>query len=367
MSAGFARLVDLARETSSEGRRELLREVTDMFFVAGPDRTPGADALFDVVLRDIAKTMQESVQRELAERFADAPDAPRGLISDLVSSENFVVAEPILRRSSVLSDTDLMDMIQSGSEDHRRAIAERSAVSETVSSALVAQSDDDTLTLLVRNAGARLSREAFEHLFERAREHDGLTNGVVGRADAPLDLLNEIVLAVSSELRQQILARNAAVSPEELDLALERARANLNRRQKTPPMGTDFSQAEADVQRRAEQGQLNAGTLVAYYRENKLNHFLAGLAHMTGVDVNMTQAIIGRADMDALAMICRAGGIERPLFVTIAVLACGGQRAMGRAEEYGRLYAEVPVEAAQREMRFYKVRRANTGAAAAVA
>jgi len=178
-------------------------------------------------------------------------------------------------------------------------------------------------------------------------------------------MLNEIVLAVTSELRSQILARNASVSADDLDSALERARASLNRRKRTRPTDADFAEAEAEVQRRVGLGQLNAGTLVAYYRENRLNHFLVGLAHVTGVDVSVTQAIIGRADMDALAMICRASGMERPLFVTIAVLACGGHRAMSRAEEYGKLYAEVPVEAAQRAMRFYKVRRTNAATAAA--
>jgi uncharacterized protein (DUF2336 family) len=366
MSAGFARLVDLARETTSDGRRELLREVTDMFFATREERTPQADRLFDDILRDVAKTMQDEVLRALAERFADVGDAPQGLIKDLASS-SFAVAEPILRRSPLLQDAELVSMIEGGDERHRRAIAERAEVSEAVSNALVEQADDDTLAALAHNKGAKLSRRGYEHLFERARQHEGLTSGVVGRVDAPLDLLNEIVLAVSSELRSQILARNASVSPEELDLALERARGNLNRRSQAAPQAAAFAEAEADVQRRINRGQFNAGSLVAYYREGQMSHFIVGLAHMTGVDVDVTQAVIGRGDMDALAMMCRAGGIERPLFVTIAVLACGGQRAMGRAEEYGRLYAEVPVEAAQRAMRFYKVRRANAPAATAVA
>jgi hypothetical protein len=56
-------------------------------------------------------------------------------------------------------------------------------------------------------------------------------------------------------------------------------------------------------------------------------------------------------------MICRAANIERPLFVTLAVLIGGGDDAMARAEEFGRMYNSVPVEAAQRAMRFFKVRK----------
>jgi hypothetical protein len=68
--------------------------------------------------------------------------------------------------------------------------------------------------------------------------------------------------------------------------------------------------------------------------------------------------IIDRKDIDGLAMICRASNIERPLFVTLAVLTCGGDEAMQRAEEFGKLYNDVPVEAAQRALRFMKVLKA---------
>jgi hypothetical protein len=80
---------------------------------------------------------------------------------------------------------------------------------------------------------------------------------------------------------------------------------------------------------------------------------------------NTTHTIVARQDMEALAMICRASNIERPLFVTLAVLCCGGSDAMAQAENYGKLYTAVPVEAAQRAMRFYKVRKSAGPSAAA--
>ena len=43
--------------------------------------------------------------------------------------------------------------------------------------------------------------------------------------------------------------------------------------------------------------------------------------------------------------------------MTLAVLACGGENAMSKAEEFGKLYNNVPIEAAQRAMRFLKVRK----------
>lgn len=360
MSARFAQLMNLAQERSSDKRRELLREVTDMFFVsAEKGRTAAQAALFDTVLREIAVAMQDTVLRELAERFSGAPDAPIGLMRDL-ANHAFEVAEPVLRRSTVLGEADLLAIVEKQGDEHRLAIAQRERVSERVSSALVARGDDATLRALVANAGAQISRGDFETVFARARGDEALTQGVVNRADAPLDLLNDIVFAVSKALRAQILARNAAVDPTALDLALERAQARVERR--NPGMSEAYAAAERDVRRKASCGELSAATLIGYHRADMREHFLVGLAHLTDVDVSVADSVIARGDMDALAMMCRASDIERPLFVTMAVLACGGERAMDKAETFGQLYTDVPIEAAQRAMRFYQIRRTNADA-----
>ena len=97
----FAKLVDLAKSTDGEQRRELLRQVTDLFFQSAGARTERESALIGDVLQMVAVEMQESVLAELANRFADAPDAPIGLMRDL-ASHSFEVAAPVLRRSVAL-------------------------------------------------------------------------------------------------------------------------------------------------------------------------------------------------------------------------------------------------------------------------
>jgi uncharacterized protein (DUF2336 family) len=119
----------------------------------------------------------------------------------------------------------------------------------------------------------------------------------------------------------------------------------------------------AFIQSKKNSGELNARLLVSLYREAKQAHFLYGLSEITNLEPETVADLINRRDVDGLAMICRAAGIERPLFVTLAVLACGGDEAMQRAEEFGRMYNNVPIEAAQRAMRFFKVRKSAAQAA----
>lgn len=351
----FAKLVDLARASDSEQRRDLLREVTDLFFETSGSRNARETALFDDVLQLVAAEMQDTVLAELSELFADAPDAPAGLMRDL-ANHAFEIAAPVLKRSKALDEQTLLQIVNYQSQNHIKAVAERPDVTETVSDAIVRFGDDNALDALIRNDTAKISRPSMEAAVDRARRNSFLHEGVVRRQDLPLDLLNEMYFVVENTLRDQILQRNASVDPKTLDDALARARDRMRR--SAGDMSAEAKNAMAFIQSKRASGELNARLLVSLYREAKQTHFLYGLAEITHLDVDTVADLIERRDIDGLAMICRAANIERPLFVTLAVLACGGDDAMTRAEEFGRMYNNVPVEAAQRAMRFFKVRKA---------
>ena len=76
-------LVELAKEKSSERRRTLLREVTDLFFEETPDSGSATSHKFDELLSSLAEQTAQDAREELSQRFADAPQAPRGLVLQL--------------------------------------------------------------------------------------------------------------------------------------------------------------------------------------------------------------------------------------------------------------------------------------------
>jgi uncharacterized protein (DUF2336 family) len=351
----FAKLIELARTTDSGQRRELLREVTDLFFETSASRSERETALFDDVLQLVAAEMQEGVLAELAHQFANADDAPVGLMRDL-ANHAFEISEPVLKHSRVLDEQTLLQIVNYQSQQHIKAVAQREQVSETLSDAIVKFGDDNALDALIRNDGAEVSRTSMEAAVDRARRNAVLHEGVVQRRDLPLDLLNEMYFVVEANLRNQIMQKNASVDPATLDAALSKARARITK--SVGDMGAEAKNAMAFIQSKKNNGELNARLLVSLYREAKRTHFLYGLAEITNLEHETVANLLERKDIDGLAMICRASNIERPLFVTLAVLACGGEEAMDRAEEFGKLYNAVPIEAAQRAMRFMKVRKA---------
>ncbi len=356
-------LIALAREPSSEKRRELLREITDIFF-ARPDNEPGPElALFDDVLTQLASEMEAAVRTELAERLAPAALAPSRLLKSLAGDEAIEVARPLLEGSGSLSDHDLISVARSRGQAHLQAISRRGAVSEVVADAIVERADDNTLGVLLANDGAVLSRLAHQTAVERAEANPALHAAVINRRALPVDLLNEMYFVVEKQLRAKILERNAELDPDALEAALAAGRNRLAAEDGALP--ADFAAAQRAVQAMAARKARTPEAMAAMLRGRETTKFMVALAELAGIDFATARLILERRELDALAIVCRAADFGRALFITFAVLVLDRDAdPMGRASEYGALYAELSKDAALRTLRFWRMRRQSVEAAA---
>jgi uncharacterized protein (DUF2336 family) len=347
-------LIALAEEGSSEKRRALLRELTEHFF-GGQARSEAEDGLYGDVMARLADDMETAVRAELAARFAEVADAPRTLIRRLANDEASV-AEPVLARSPVLTDEDLLGVVRRHGQAHLRAVSNRTTVSEAVSDVIVARGDDETLGALLRNDGARLSRQASETAVERARANPALHEAAVERAALPPDLLNDMYFVVEARLRSRILEQNAKLDPALLDSALAAGRDRVAAEDGALP--ADYSECLAYVEELRAAGQLTPQMLARFLRSGGKTSFLIALAQLSDIDFHTARQIIDRRELDALAVVCKSADLDRALFLTYAVVLLNDDGdAMAKAHAYARMYAELTRDAALRTLRFWRMRR----------
>ncbi len=347
-------LIAMAADGSSENRRKLLRELTESFFGA-PTRSAAEDSLYDAVLVSLTTDMETAVRAELAARFADVADAPRGLIRRLANDEA-AVAGAVLRASPILTDEDLLSVVRTHGQEHLRAVSIRPTVSEAVSDIIVERGDDVTLGTLLRNDGAQLSRAASETAVERAKVNPALHEATVTRSALPADLLNEMYFVVEARLRQQILEQNARMDPALLESALAAGRTRVASSDGALP--ADYSESLAYVEELKAAGQLTPQMLARFLRSGGQTSFLIALSQLADIDFHTASQIVQRRDLDALAVVCRSADLDRALFLTYAVVLLNDDGdAMGKAHAYARMYAELTIEASQRTLRFWRMRR----------
>ena len=105
--------------------------------------------------------------------------------------------------------------------------------------------------------------------------------------------------------------------------------------------------------------------LAGFLRARETTKFLVALSELADIDFHTARRILERRELDALSIVCKAAGFDRSLYLTFAVLMLDRDtNAMGRAREYGELYEALPREAAQRTIRFWRVRRNSADIAA---
>ena len=348
----LATLVELAAEPSSDKRRELLRTVTDLFFDAPDDYNPSEIDLFGDVMGAISSDLETEIRQDIAGRMANLPNPPQNLLNQLAQDE-IAVAAPVLSQSPALSDETLIEITKNQSQDHMLAVTKRPEVSEHVSASIVEHGDDSIVASLLENEGATIDRPTMEQVVERAATSEVLHKPIVNRSSTPSDLLNEMFFVVSSKLKKEILEINENLDEAALDAVIDESHEKFA----SPDTGLK-SPAEKAIDEAEEFRNLNESFLVELLKNRQLAEFLFGFARLTGIDVQTAKRILQDRSAEALAIACKASRFDRATFSTFVLLTDVNQhRTPDQINALMDLYTQVPIESAQRTMRFWRVRR----------
>lgn len=309
-------LLSLARDTSAESRQTLFEQVRDLLLEESQSVNARERALMGEILRRLVGDVEMSLRRRLAEQLARRSDAPHALIVEL-ANDQIEVALPILVKSEVLKDPDLLDVIQHRQTEHQLAISLRKSVSEQVSGALVGTGSKDVIVSLLNNHGAKISREVYGYLAEESERVDEYQEPLVRRADLPVPLAERMYEWVSGALRQHIKT-HFDVDGEALDAALAAATdASIEAHERESAAPTP---SEDLVDRLCELGELDGAFLVKALRSGEVALFEKGLGKLSGLRSNVLRRIIFEPGGEALALVCKSAELADEAFHEIVRL-----------------------------------------------
>ncbi|NOZ42874.1 MAG: DUF2336 domain-containing protein [Alphaproteobacteria bacterium] len=323
-------LVMLAQEKSVSARNELVENIMDMFLSSQGRLNEHERALMNDVLCKLVSSVENTVRKELSQRLADVKDVSPELAVRL-ASDSIDIAEPMLLRSGVLKDEQLIEIIRNRTEAHRMAIAIRAHVSEEVSSELIERSREDVIEALISNDNARISKLSMEYLVAESRNVDRFQEPLLNRHDLPVELAHRMYWWVSAALRRRIILEfdvEAAVLDDALEMATKTAL-------KSHDSATGVMKPALDLVRElAANGELNISFLQRCLRQEKVNLFVAGLTEMTGLDTKIIWRSIRERTGESLAIIIRSLEIDRDSFASLFLLIVQS-RSGGRARTTG--------------------------------
>ncbi|MCH7863658.1 MAG: DUF2336 domain-containing protein [Proteobacteria bacterium] len=134
----------------------------------------------------LARDQVTRVRRILSEALKDVADAPPEVIRRLARDAELVVAGPVLQYSPVLSEEDLLEIIEANpASGPLGAISRRDGVAESVADAIVATDDEDAVALLLANSSAQIREETLDKIIDQALDIESWHEPLVYRPALP--------------------------------------------------------------------------------------------------------------------------------------------------------------------------------------
>jgi uncharacterized protein (DUF2336 family) len=349
-------LLKLALDKSVEGREQLTARIAQLslereHMLSDQER----DLIFDI-LDKLIHEFETPIRKRLADRLSRNPAAPRALIVAL-ANDDFTVAQPVLLRSTLLSDEELISIIHHRSRQHQIAIARRRDLSEAVSEELVGTQDSDVITALLENHSARISKATLAYLTEQAQHIDSYQEPLVRRQDLTNDIAMRLYWVVAASLRDEILA-SYDVHPTALDDAMESAVLEMAAENRDD--GPNLEKTAAELARSmAREQPMGAGLLIKTLRQGQVPLFEALFEEWSGISMPRRGEILYGGGGEGLAIACLALGVSKQDFATLFLLSrsagSGGQKTSpGDLARATRLFDKTKREDAQHVLRSWQ-------------
>jgi uncharacterized protein (DUF2336 family) len=331
-------------------REEIYLAVASLYRIQGTGLNERERELMREILRRLTHDVEMAIRIALAQRLADDTTAPHDLILLLVD-DTIEVARPLIINSPLLTEADVLRLIAVAGTGHQEAVASRPHIGIPVTDALAKSQTESVLLALLRNATAKISGASYETLVEKSRAFVRLQEPLTRRPDLPPQLANDMCEWVSEALKVYIRT-NYHMSEKRVDAALNQAATQV----KSDPPSAPVDSAQKLIDKLAAAGQLKAGFLIRILSQGQTDLFDLAFARLLDMELSHFRRLFYESGARAVALGCRAAGIDRSVFPTVFNLSRqsrGRHVCLGAQEiaEAGQVFIGFTRESALEEMR----------------
>ncbi len=349
-------LLQLAKSRTPGDRERLLLGVVALCDAGDAEATmasPQVQVLLNSIFLGLVAGAEREIRKRLAEKLADAAWTPPALVNVLALDE-IEIARPIIARSALLKDLDLIRLLVEATIEHQIEVARRPNLTAPVVAAILDAAEPAVMTALASNHSAELAPADMARLVEAAREIAALRPPLARHPSLSGELALQLYVWVGQALRDSLSVR-FRLDPAQLAGALARSVQDAHATAGAIPGPVILArdgEREAMEQKLTEKlhlaGQLRPGYLVRALQEGRLSLFMVALATLGGFDTGHVQGAIDSDRPELLGLACAAVGIDRSVFPSILVRVRqlnGGRPGDGAPRAAGAL-GPLTVEAA---------------------
>jgi uncharacterized protein (DUF2336 family) len=348
-------LDDIVQNGDPKRRADAARKISELFLQGAAQFRPAHVDLFDGILTGLVPHTEIAARAELAERLSLLGNAPPALVNQLAHEDEILVAGPLLRRSSVITEPALIEVARMRGQGHLLAMSERPKLSAGITDVIVRRGDREVVRRIAGNAGAQFSDIGYSSLIKRAGGDGVLTLTVGQRDDLDVPRLKELLAGSVDIVRRRLfeIAKPASKA------AINRAMAEISGPPKPSEMRRDFAPAQRAILALHHVAELNEAALLGFAKAHQYEECIAVLSAMSGVKIATVDRLIMRDRHDSILILGRGAGLQWATVRALIVLRLGPGRVPSATDiEEARLnFERLAASTAQRVMNFWMTRQ----------
>jgi len=242
------------------------------------------------------------VRRAMAQAFATSQMAPAAVVHALAADQP-EVAMPVLEASPLFIDTDLVDLVATGSSQIQCAIARRPMLQRAVAAAIAEVGSAEACLVLIENAEADVAPFSIDRIVARHGHLAAIRESLLGRDDLPAATRQLLVAKLSQTLASFVTARAWLGKDRAQRVAMEACeKATVTLAAESSPL-----EVRPLVQHLRQSGQLTAGIVLRALLCGNAALFEEALAELSGMPLDRVAGLVQRGGAGFRALYDKAG------------------------------------------------------------
>jgi len=267
----------------------------------------------------LARDQISVVRQILSETLKDVANISPEVIRRLAMDSEIEVAGPVLEYSPVLTDDDLIEIVNSGpTHGGLGAVSRRNDVSELLADAIVATDDVNAIADLLGNDTAQIREQTLDDLIDRADNVDLWHAPLVSRPALPPGAVTRLARFVADDLLDQLTARDD-LDEETLNAVKSMVRRRIGAAPgKSSGDDADIPGVEPPIevaQRLLAAGRLDAKVLSKALASGDKSLILASLSVLTGLALPVIKEVFASHSAKGVVSLVWKAGLPMQLAV----------------------------------------------------
>ena len=345
--------LELALNSNSiEQHNSILKKVTALFLGSADKITEEISSVFDDVILRLVDHVERRARAELSWDLAPVAYAPLNVVRRLASDDDIAIAGPVLARSPRLTDQNLVEVARTKGQSHLSKVAERAQLSQAVTDVLIDRGNQQVVTKVVSNTGARFSRTGMSMLVMRASGDDELTYAMSRRSDVSRRLFKRLLSYATEQARQRMLATSAPADRE----AINRVLAQLADQAGSQTISQkEYAAAQRLVHTFSQDTEQTRSKVLQFADGYRIAELVAAMSILSGVPIALVSRLICDTEPFGAMVMCKAIGlawmVAHAVLNNLPGISEDREEKLGEMEEH---YAHMSAKSAERLLGYWQ-------------